>query len=393
MSSLPRVLTVDPTGTITQIVRGAIDLADRLVIHVDAPGGDEAIEEVKRGGYNLVVTAWEPDDSMKGWELAAHLKRVSEETAVIILAEGSDPEMDEETQENSPFLYMQRPLEPHQFIRVMNAALDGKDIFEAKNTPAGGGGGSSDADLGPVPDIDLNYAQNLIGSLLTDLGAMSIILINRIGAVIQEHGATSYLDQAKLGNALIPMVTTNMEVKDIVGGNASALQFFDGDEHDIYVLSVGLHYFMCVVFDGENGSRQFGAVNRYGRRAAEDLIALLGPAAWMIQKPEPTERRKPKPKPRVEEQEDHIELARAEGLAAAEAVEEEAVPVAESTLPQLEAIDDSEFDLDALFGSDVAGEGDELFDLNRIEEIAKENDQSGTLDWDQAMGLGLIGND
>lgn len=392
MSSLPRVLTVDPTGTITQIVRGAIDLTDRLVIHVNAPGGEEAIAEVQRGGYNLVVTAWEPDETMKGWELAAHLKRVSEETAVIILAEGSDPEMDEETQENSPFLYMQRPLEPHQFIRVMNAALDGKDIFEAKHIPAGGGGATPD-DLGPVPAMDLNYAQNLIGSLLTDLGALSILLVNRAGEVIQEHGASSHLDQLRLANALIPLVTTNMEVKDIVGGNASALQFFDGDEHDIYVLSVGLHHFMCVVFDGENGSRQFGAVNRYGRRAAEDLIALLGPAAWMIQKPEPADRRKPKAKPQAEQQEDHIELARAEGLSAEEAAaEEEAVPVAESTLPQLEAIDDSEFDPDALFNMDLSGE-DDLFDLNRIEEIAKENDQSGTLDWDQAMGLGLIGND
>jgi hypothetical protein len=70
MGSLPRILTVDPTGTIPQIVRGAVDLMDRLVIQVDTPGGDEAIDEVKRGGYDLVISAWEPtrDQSMKGWE-------------------------------------------------------------------------------------------------------------------------------------------------------------------------------------------------------------------------------------------------------------------------------------------------------------------------------------
>lgn len=387
---LPRVLTVDPTGSISQIIRSAINLTERLVVQVDAPSGEEAIEEVKRGGYNLIVSAWEPDDDMKGWELAAHVRRESGETAIIILADENDPDMDEETQEEGQFLYLQRPLEPHQFIRVLNAALDSKDIFEAKKVTAGSTAVTTD-DMGPVPDINLDSAHGLLNSLLTDLGAMAIILMNRAGEVLQEHGAVGYLDRDQLATALMPVGTSNYQVSEIVGGQSSGLQFYDGDEHDIFVLTAGLHYFVCIIFDGENGSRQLGMVNRYGRRAAEDIVALLGPSAWMLEKPKPAETRKAKPK-RTEEPEEHIELVRAEGLTTPKEETGEMEAVAESTLPQLEAIADEQFDLDDLFGSDVASD-DDLFSLDNMEAIAQEEDsQSGTLDWEQAQQLGILGD-
>jgi len=386
---LPRVLTVDPTGSISQIIRSAINLTERLVVQVDAPSGEEAIEEVKRGGYNLVVSAWEPDDDMKGWELAAHVRRESDDTSIIILADETDPDMDEETQEEGRFLYLQRPLEPHQFIRVLNAAMDGKDIFEAKKATAGASGVTTD-DMGPVPDINLDSAHGLLNSLLTDLGALAIVLVNRAGEVMQEHGTTGYLDREQLATALMPVGTSNYQVSEIVGGQSAGLQFYDGDEHDIFVLTAGLHYFVCIIFDGENGSRQLGAVNRYGRRAAEDIVALMGPSAWILEKPKPAETRKAKPK-RTEEQEDHIVLERAEISGEAAASHEEDTPEPESVMPQLEAIGDDEFNLDDLFGGDVDG-GEDLFSLDNMEELASEENQSGTLDWEQAQQLGILGD-
>jgi len=393
MGSLPRILTVDPTGTIPQIVRGAIDLMDRLVIQVDTPGGDEAIEEVTRGGYDLVISAWEPtrDHSMKGWELAAKVKQESPETGIIIVADDNDPEMDQETLDDSPFVYLQRPMDPQQFLRVLNAGLDKKDLTEALTAAisSGGSGGSSLDDMGPVPEINADHSQTTLETLLTDLGAMAIILSARTGDVILEVGAVGYLDRVSLTHAILPTMKANINMKDIVGGNASALQFYDGTDYDVFVLSVGLHHVMAIVFDGDGGSRQFGGVNRYGRRAAEDLIAGLGAAAWIIQKPQAEEVRR------------KSDLRKSVPVAAPEAEEELVLEAASfgneeepaSVIEQMDAIDDDDFDLDDLFGSDDGGEEMSLFDdLEALEGLANDDSSApkGTMTMDQARELGLI---
>lgn len=398
MGSLPRILTVDPTGTIPQIVRGAVDLMDRLVIQVDTPGGDEAIDEVKRGGYDLVISAWEPtrDQSMKGWELAAKVKMESEGTGIIIVADENDPEMDQEFRDNSPFVYMQRPMNPPQFIRVLEAGLDGNDLKEAMLAAesGGGGGGLGLSDMGPVPPINIDLSQRTLDSLLTDLGAMAIILSSRDGEVLLEVGAVGYLDRVALTQAILPSMQSNISMKEIVGGQASALQFYDGADYDVFVLSVGLHHVMAIAFDGEGGSRQFGGVNRYGRRAAEDLIASLGASAWMIEKPRQEEvRRKSElrqvapARPQEEEEDENFELEPAGPFGS----EEEP----DMILPEMESIDDDDFDLDDLFGG-ADGGGDmemSLFDdLEALEDIANNEagGRKGTMTMDQARELGLI---
>ena len=392
MGSLPRILTVDPTGTIPQIVRGAVDLMDRLVIQVDTPGGEEAIDEVRRGGYDLIISAWEPtrDRSMKGWELAAKVKQESPETSIIIVADENDPEMDQETQDDSPFVYLQRPMDPQQFLRVLGAGLDNKDLKEALTAALrGSGGGVSFDDMGPVPPINVEHSQATLETLLTDLGAMAIILSARTGEVLLEVGAVGYLDRVSLTQAILPTMKANIAMKDIVGGNAYALQFYDGVDYDVFVLSVGLHHVMAIVFDGEGGSRQFGGVNRYGRRATEDLIAGLGAAAWFIQKPQTeavrrkSELRQVVPAPASETEEELI-------LETARFGDEEEEPA--SVIEQMDAIDDEEFDLDELFGEGDEEEDMSLFDdLEALEGLA--NDASapkGTMTMEQARELGLI---
>jgi hypothetical protein len=76
---------------------------------------------------------------------------------------------------------------------------------------------------------------------------------------------------------------TTFEMSKLVGGKASSLGFFDGENYDVFVLSVGIHHHLTLIFDGTQGRSQFGGVNRYGRRAAEDLVALIGASAFMTE--------------------------------------------------------------------------------------------------------------
>lgn len=392
MASMPRVITVDPTMTLSRLMRSAIDLLDQPVIQVDVPGAEEALEELDRG-CTLLVTAYELDEDNKGPIFALNLKQQAPDTSVLILGDVDDPDdlLDDETFEDSPFLYLKRPLDPMQFVRVVTAAmLEGPDaMMQAYHTPTTGVAASSSDEMGPIPVLDADKAQPIVDALLTDLGAMAIILASRDGDVMLERGAVGYIDREQLTRALLPVMRTNIGVKDLVGGEVSTVQFYDGEDYDVFVLTVGLHHFMCVMFDGQQGSRQFGLVNRFGRRAVQDLIALLGAQAFFIQAAKPEEpkavsRRSARPrKQEATEDEGPIELAPAE----LSTEEEPEIPEA----MQLEPIDD--LDVDALFGDEATDmDADDLFDPDALEELAKEAQpkQRQTLDWDTAENLNIF---
>lgn len=388
MASLPRVITVDPAGTIARIVRAAVDLMDRPVIISDVPTGTLALEEIQKAGCQMLITAWELSNDMRGLELALRAKQKSQETAVMILADVDDPdELDAETLAESPFVYMSRPVDVHQFMRVLMAGFDGQDLREAMTAPTSQP--SVVLDMGPVPGLDLNAAQGIIDQLLADLGAMAIVLASRVGEVLLERGAVGYLDRDRMTQSLLPLIGTNIDVKEIIGGNASSLVFYDGENYDVFVLSVGLHHFLCVAFDGEGGSRQFGAVNRFGRRAAEDLIALLGANAWLIQRAavQKEESRIPRKGSRksVEAEEEIIPLATAEGL-----IPEEPKAEAISVIEQMEPIADLDLSIfDQLDKVDESA-ADDLFDLEKIEQIANQQRKGKAIGFDEAIDLGIM---
>lgn len=382
MAPLPRVITVDPTFTLARIMRGAMDLLNRPIIQVDVPSGADALEEAKRGAQ-LVVTAWELYDDIQGLELALRIKQTAPETAVVILADVDDPEeLDAETLAESPFVYMHRPVDIHQFLRVLVAGVNGENIFDARALPSVSA--ASMVDHGPLPGIDSENARKIIKRLLVDVGAMAIILATRTGEVLMEDGAPGYLDREQLTNALMPMVTTTIEMSTLVGGQANSIQFYDGEDKDVFVFSVGLHHYLCAVFDGQAGSRQFGVVNSYGRRAVQDLIALLGASAFVIQRTEvalPVEDApRPKKGKKATEEVERLEpvLVRPEvNLAEPEPLRLEPIENLDmSIFDQLDKIDETN--------------ADDIFDLDKLAEMVNKGSGRKEVSFEEAMELGVL---
>jgi hypothetical protein len=374
------------------VVRSALHLLDRPAVVADIPSGSDALEELGHGKCNLLITTWEIDDEMRGLELALRASQRSPETGIVILADVDDPgQLDEETAANSPFIYMSRPVDVHQFMRVIVAALEGTSLRDALRPPAGQA--AAVVDLGPIPAIDISPVKSIVDHLLTDLGAMAIFFLTRGGELLLERGAVGYLNREQLTRALMPMVATNYEVKGVVGGQASALQFYDGDQYDVFVLSVGLHHFLCVVFDGQGGARQLGAVSRFGRKAAEDIIAVLGANAWLIAQPaEEEELERPAAKPETKKkrrttQEVEPIIPLQKGTIGPEPAPQEPEPASE--MQKLEPVEN--FDVNVLFNQKVDEKdlGD-LFDPDKLEEIAKEASKGSKMDFDQAVQIGLL---
>ncbi|MBZ0289422.1 MAG: response regulator, partial [Anaerolineae bacterium] len=364
MASSPRIITVDPTGTIARIVRSATDLIGRSVILVDMTSGKEALEEVKSRPCHLLLTNVVLSDDIRGYQLAIQVRQTSPHTNVVILADANDPQLDPADMVDSPFIYLHRPVDIHQFLRVFVAGLDGGDVFAAL-TEAGNPDSGGAPNLGPVPYLDTEAARTIIDVLLTDVGAMAIVLASRAGEVLMERGAVGYIDREKLATTLVPAVISAHGMGDLVGGRTSTLHFYDGEEYDVFVLSVGLHHFLCLVFDGSAGNRQFGAVNRFGRRAAEDLIALLGAAAYRLEKAAPLVVPTPPAAKPTPVEETYEPIPRAGELAAPSEPE----PL------QLEPIADLDLSIFDQLGKMDAAAADDLFSPDKLAELAANDKQ------------------
>jgi hypothetical protein len=385
MASLPRVITVDPTGTIARVVDSAVRLLDSDLIQIHVPTGTDALEEVQRGGVALALVSWELLDDLGAPLLAIKIKQSSPGTGVIVLADVDGPEsLDEETAGEPPFLYMRRPVDVHQFFRVFYAALSGQNMFQALETPAAM---IEAVDRGPVPKIDPENSQRITKRLLADVGAMAIILTTRAGDIIVEQGALGYLNREKLASALLPLVTTNVEMSELIGGQPQSLQFFDGDDKDIFVFSVGIHYFLCIVFDGQAGSRQFGVVNTYGRRAVQDLIALLGASAFMMQTPVVAEAA---PAAAQERKPLRSKVKTSETEAIEPVLVRPEVKVPEPEPMRLDPIQNLDLSIFDQLGNLDTSMADDLFDPDKLADMVNKATGRKEVSFDEAIELGVL---
>lgn len=395
MAALARFVVVDPTGLVQEQVRAAMTLIDRVVIQIDVPTAESALEELRMGQVTALITSWNVGEGMRGWELAARVAKINADVKVLIVADYEDMDLDEQMLRDSPFLYFKRPYDVAQFLRVLLAVIDGKDAREAMLPPV-----STTANVGTIapkvitiPQINVEKARPIIYQFMSDLSAMAVLLLSRDGKVLVEQGTLGYINRDELGNALTGSSMSLLALHEMAMGTSALFQFYDGENYDFYVLSVGYHHMVVVVFDGRRGNRELGAVRSFGRRVVEDLIAIIGAEAMIlslsIEEPvveAPIPQRSRIRQTRTDEM---PRVVRAELV-----TEPEPAKPAEPA-PILEAIQ-GELDLDKLLSVTTEGDLDSLFNLDQVaEEVAKLDDRisTGTLDWDKAQELGLLGGE
>jgi DNA-binding NarL/FixJ family response regulator len=395
MPALPRLIVADPMGLVQEQVRAAVTLIDRVVIQIDVPTAESALEELGVGQAAALITAWNVGDDIRGWELAARAAKVAPNAHVVIVADYEDMDLDDQMLRDSPFLYFKRPYDVAQFLRVLLAIVDGKNPHEAMLPPV-----TTTASVGTIapkaisiPRINIEKARPIVHRFLSDLNAMAVLLFSRDGKVLIEQGTLGYVNREELGNALTGSSMSLLALHEMAMGTTALFQFYDGENYDFYVLSVGYHHMLVVVFDGRRGNRELGAVRSFGRRAVEDLIAIIGAEAMIlslsIEEPvieQPTVPQRSRIRQTVSD-----ELPR---VVRAELLDEPEPEKKAEPAPMLEEI--RELDLDKLFSITPEADASSLFDLDQVaQEVARLDDRftSGTLDWDKAQELGLLGGE
>jgi hypothetical protein len=221
-------------------------------------------------------------------------------------------------------------------------------------------------------------------SLIRDVGAMGIIVADRTGRVLVDEGATGYIDREKLAVILGPAFSRQVEISPLVGGNAWTMHYYDGERLDVFGLSLGAHYFMCLIFEGSNRAA-FGAVMMFGRRAADQMIEMIGEAAYVVSPPAalPTLREKPKEK--------EVVPTAAPAPRAKSAPKREVQPEPEAAQPVLEPVVD--FDPDTLFSQAIDEHlAESMFDPDTLSNIAASlvSEEGERVGYDEAVDMGIL---
>jgi CheY-like chemotaxis protein len=277
MASLPRILVADNQRDISRALRSTLDLLDHPAVVVEVPTAGDALLEVQRAPCDLLVSAYELP-GMNGLELAERAAAEAPGMKAIVIAGAESRAPDEERLRGASCTFLVRPLAADRFAGALRMAL-GEGTPEPTAPPA--------EDLGPVPEVHLGELRSILSALLTDVGAMAIVLVDRNGELLIEQGAVGYLDRGRLTSVLAPTFALMAHIAEIVGGDPRGMHFWDGEEFDIYGLSVGLHHFVCLAFEGSAGNRALGSVSIYGRRAIDEMLKVIGPAAFEVRKAKP----------------------------------------------------------------------------------------------------------
>ncbi|GAB4574448.1 MAG: hypothetical protein Kow0077_21070 [Anaerolineae bacterium] len=378
MATLNRIIAADSSPIVAGIARASADLLARDMVIVAVQSGSAVMAELRRGDTDLVVCGPELND-MTARELVQKIHQRYSSLPVLVLADDASV-FDPETLTNGPCYVLARPAHADRFVHTLAALLDGLD---PSAQPVNGLAGVA---LGPVPDVDMAKASDVLSSILTDVGAMAVVLADREGRILQEVGAVGYLNRDRLTATLSPIFSNMVRIGALVGGGKpQAMHFYDGEDFDIFALAIGLHHYMCLIFEGTTGSRAFGAVTMFGRRAIGDLLEAIGNPAFTVQRAVAEEAPAPRKSGRpAKRQTQEIKIEEVE----AEPVEDYEPPEPERLEPLPEDAD-LEAVLAGLENLDPS-QMDELFDPDKLAEIAADRLASGRLSFDEAREMGVL---
>src|SRR5579859_5114762 len=263
----PRIIVVDDNQGVYNIVRASLELLGRRPRLIETQSGDDAMTELRISSADLLVTAHSLSGTTNGPMLALMAKRELAALPVIVLGGESDPEIDQDTLEQSPFQYLRRPLAPELFIRALRVALDGPEAVPQENKP--------EDMMQPVPIVDVDRLRPTLFQLMRDVGAMAVVLADRNGKVVAYDGAAGYIDRDLLAATLGPGFGYTSRILSIIGEQPRVLKYFDGDKLDVFGLAIGLHYFVTLIFD-QKAASTLGNVKRFGGTAVNAMLDMIG---------------------------------------------------------------------------------------------------------------------
>ena len=300
-----QILLVDDRVEVRKMLRSTLEVAIGDLDVVDVPSAEEAMLEVQRTEFDLVITDLQLP-GMNGVELMAHVRATRPAASLIVVTGNKDAVDSAEIISAAPKAVFVKPLNPSEFIETVQEVL-----------------GRSPGESEP-PEVQPGVNERVL-ALRSDLGAAAVYLADDDGRIVVRAGDVPDLDVEGMLLHIEAAFNAGFRVSTMLGGYVPLnMLFFDGDEYDVYVANVGKSFMLLMIFHGERAAQQMGSSLHYGRQAADDLLNLLAQmgirqtgelkppaeqeAGQPAQEPEPDEREAPAWEPEEKPEVEPIEL-------------------------------------------------------------------------------------
>jgi CheY-like chemotaxis protein len=269
----PRIIVADASLNLHQAVRAAMELMSRRPRMIETSTGEDALEELRISSPDLLVSAQTLIGDLDGLDLALAAKREVAALPVIVVANESDPELEEELPPEGMFQYLRRPFAPEAFLRAIRVAIDGPEAAPKADAPEA---------IIPVPPLDRDKVSEMMYRLMRDVGAMAVVLSDRNGKVISYAGAAGYIDRDALAAALAPGFSDTVKLLPLVGDQPRVLKYYDGERGNLFGLALGLHHYVMLIYDGNAPPSALGNVKRFGFAAINEMLKIVGSSAFDV---------------------------------------------------------------------------------------------------------------
>ncbi len=257
-----RILIVDDEREITRMLHAALQLIDRNFQVAEVPSAEEAMLEIRRTSFDLVIADLRLP-GMDGLELLRRIRKSRPEVQVVIITGNNTPQVEAEARKLNPVAFLKKPINPKEFAVVIQKVFGG-------NLPD-----LTTEDAPPPPSVATR-----LSALRYDLGGLAVYLADLDGVVVARAGDVSSFNIDEMVRHIEVAFSASLKVCHLLGGLVPLnMHFFDGDDFDVYVLNVGQSYMLIMLFEGEMGAKQMGLVLRYGRQCADDMLNAMAERA------------------------------------------------------------------------------------------------------------------
>ena len=264
MNSDYRILVVDDEPKVAFFFQQHLELGEKRYTAKAVNSGLEALSELKRHHYDLLITDFNMPQ-MDGLELLRRVREISPETKTILVTAYGTDEVWEEARRLEIGRALSKPIRIPDLLQAVRQTLLGTGEEMARGE-------------GILALSGENYEQlaEQLELLRVDVGAELTIIADTTGRVMVYAGNTDQFEMATtlslLGSTMAAASVLNQQ---LAHQEEVHLSYFEGPPHDLYAANLDKDFFLTIVQKRHEGGSRIGIVWLYTRRVIKQLAELL----------------------------------------------------------------------------------------------------------------------
>jgi two-component system response regulator (stage 0 sporulation protein F) len=253
-----RILIVDDDASLGYILQQALKLSSQAYHVRLARNADEALAQISRRGFDLIITDIKME-GLSGLHLLKALRQVAPNTRTISMTAFSSDDIEKRARTLGVHNHLTKPFTIQEFREIVDIALEA----EALSTPA------------ELPPSQSEAVSRTLADLRANTGAHAVFLIQKDTAnVLGMACDTSDLDLTSLAQTLVDI--TNRTVAEVArvfgGGSGFRRSQYVGETFNLVTYRLPGQGLLILVYSHHVKE---GLIVFYARQAKEALVQIL----------------------------------------------------------------------------------------------------------------------